>query len=173
MREAHIESFAGSLTGIGATASALIAMICLFALHANPVISFVMIAMSVLASMVTLGFGRSARKKIDEAKTEVTSAWMLVAEALLKMHGRPLTAAELGTAMQTTEADAERLLTLLSVDDKVQSTVTSDAQVRYEAPQQLRVENPLATAETTLAPSLNEDELELAKKIDATAAERK
>lgn len=192
----------GSFTGLGATGFALLAMLCLFALHTNPIFPLVLIAMSVALSIMTATFGRSARKKIDDAKIEVTYAWQLVAEGLLRMHGHK-TAAELAIMMRTTEPDAERLLTLLSVDDKVQSVVTQEAQIRYSVPVQMRVESHMANApttvapsiredlvhapttmapsiraeiggaQTTLAPSLSEDELELARKIDATQVGRK
>jgi hypothetical protein len=172
--QAHFARVGGSLTGLGATGSALLAVIFLFAIHIGAVLPLFLIVMSVVLSMVTLGFGRSARAKIDEAKTSVTSAWELVAEALLKIHGRALTAAELGTMMRTTEPDAERLLTLLSVDDKVQSTVSEDAQIRYEAPQ-MRVEDPRSTAHSVLAEKIEEEVANtvLAEKIAAPTTERK
>jgi hypothetical protein len=180
--QARLARVGGTFTGLGATAIAFLAVLCLFVLHTNPIFSLVMIGLSVFLSVLTLSFGRSARTKIDEAKTEVTQAWQLVAEALLHSHGRALTAAELGTMMRTTEADAERLLTLLSVDDKVRSVVTDDAQLRYSVPAQMRVENPaahapttmapsiraeLGTAQTTLAPSISPEEMDLAQRIDA------
>jgi hypothetical protein len=186
--QARLARVGGTFTGLGATFVALLAMLCLFVLHANPILSLLFIVASVVLSIVTAGFGRSARKKIDDAKTEVTYAWQEVAQALLNVHGHGLTAAELATMMRTTEPDAERLLTLLSVDDKVRSVVTGEAQIRYSLPAQMRVENPIAsapttmapsirhemgTAQTTLAPSLSEDELELARKIDATVEGRK
>lgn len=195
--QARLARVGGSLTGLGATAIAFLVLLALFVVHANPIFSILMIGLSVFLSVLTFSFGRSARAKIDEAKTEVTYAWQLVAEALLHLHGRALTAAELGTMMRTTEADAERVLTLLSVDDKVRSVVSEDAQLRYLVPAQMRVENPVAhapttmapsiraelvtaqttmapsirqelgTAQTTLAPSLSEDELDLVQRIDA------
>jgi hypothetical protein len=176
--QAHVARGVASLTAMGATGSALLAVIFLFALHVAPLFSFFLIVMSVVLSMVTIAFGRSARAKIEEAKMLVTSAWQLVVEALLKINGRPMTAAELGAMMKTTEPDAERLLTLLSVDDKVFSSVGEDAQIRYSGPQQMRVEDPRSVAPTVLAAAIQEEDVAsantvLAEKIVAPTTERK
>ena len=136
---------------MGATGSALLAVIFLFALHVAPLFSLFLIVVSVVLSVTAIAFGKSARSKIDEAKTLVTAAWQLVAEALLRMNERPLTSTELASMMKTTEPDAERLLTLLSVDDKVRSVVTEDAQIRYSIPGQMRVEDLRGHAHTMLS----------------------
>jgi hypothetical protein len=163
--QAHFARGIASFTGLGATGTALLAAIFLFGFHVAPAFSLLLIVMSVVLSMTTIGFSRSARAKIDEAKTQVTSAWELVAEALLKTHDHALTAAELAAMMKTTEPDAERLLTLLSVDDKVRSAITEDAQIRYSVPGQMRVQDPRSVAPTAVAAKIEDEEVASANTV--------
>lgn len=154
VRNAHLISFGATLTAMGATGAALFATLYIFVAHWGGVVPLLLIGVSGVLSLLTIVFGRTARARLDEAKEQVTSAWEAVLEALMRIHDRPLTAAELGSMMNTTEPDAERLLTMLSVDDRVTSAVGEDAQIRYSLPAHLRVENPAATAATVLAPRI-------------------
>ncbi|HEX7667113.1 MAG TPA: hypothetical protein VF407_21430, partial [Polyangiaceae bacterium] len=125
------------------------------------------LVLSLFASMLTIVMGVSARKKIDLAKENVTSAWEAVAELVLRAQRNPITALDLAQTMKTDEGDAERILTLLSVDDRVRAEVTQEAQIRY-APTQLRVDVDKAIPESAeLAAAQSEEQRATAQTVMA------
>ncbi|MGH7280970.1 MAG: hypothetical protein ACRELY_05555, partial [Polyangiaceae bacterium] len=121
---------------------------------------------------MTIAFGANARAKIEDAKAAVSSAWETVAETLMRKLKRPITALDLAAMLKVDEGEADRILTLLSVDDRVHSEVTSEAQVRYSIPgqpfDQVRVDVDNQLSNKTEIASLQEQEAEQERR--ATAA---
>lgn len=135
-----------TFTALGATGFGFLGLLTATAVHVGVVLPLLLLGASVAFAIMTIAFGANARKKIDDAKAAVSSAWETVAEALMRKHRRSVTALDLAAMMKVDESEAERILTLLSVDDRVRGEVTSEAQVRYSVPGQLRVDvdNPLS-----------------------------
>ncbi len=130
MSQARLTRVGASITGIGAAVLGVLAILTGF-LPITHVVPLLLLVLSLVASAFTIVMGSSAQKKVVLAKENVTSAWEAVAEAVMHAQRAPMTALDLAQSMKTDEADAERLLTLLSVDDRVRAEVTNDAQLRY------------------------------------------
>lgn len=158
-----------TMTALAATGFGFLGLVFATAIHVGILLPVVLLGLSGAFAVMTIAFGANARTKIEDAKAAVSSAWEAVAEALMRKHKRAITALDLAAMLKVNEGEAERILTLLSVDDRVRGEVTSDAQVRYSIPGQLRVDvdNPLsnrtdmatlqeqeqrATAQTVMAP---------------------
>ena len=144
--KARLIRVGASFTALGATAFGFLGLLTATVVHLGLVLPLVLLLLSGACALMTIAFGANARKKVDEAKAAVSSAWETVAEALMRKHKRSVTALDLAAMMKVDEAEAERILTLLSVDDRVRGEVTGEAQVRYSVPGQLRVDvdNPLS-----------------------------
>ena len=164
--QARLTRVGATITGLGAAFFGVIAIAIGFA-HFSPLVPFSFLVLSLFASMLTIVMGVSARKKIDLAKENVTSAWEAVAELVLRAQRNPITALDLAQTMKTDEGDAERILTLLSVDDRVRAEVTQEAQIRY-APTQLRVDVDKAIPESAeLAAAQSEEQRATAQTVMA------
>jgi len=75
--------------------------------------------------------GSRSRRHSEEARRLTFEAWESVAQKVVELHGAAITGPELAKRLKTSEADVERMMSFLSVDDRVRIDVGPDAQVRY------------------------------------------
>ena len=86
--------------------------------------------------LVALGLGLAAfaraRARDAEVRAELDEAWRRVAaEVVTAGAGAVITASELARIMRTDEGHAEKLLSALSVDNRVRVELGDDAELRY------------------------------------------
>jgi ribosomal protein S27AE len=92
-------------------------------------------AVAIILFVLTVTYAGRARKKIEDAKRGAFEAWETVAETVLRLHGGNVSTSELAELLGTNEAEAERVMTVLSVDDRVRVDVGKDAELRYRVPE--------------------------------------
>ncbi|WP_394837717.1 hypothetical protein LVJ94_12470 [Pendulispora rubella] len=90
----------------------------------------VLLVAAVAGIVMGIVYGRRAHGKREEAKKSTFEAWESVAEALLKVRGSEATAEQIAREMRTTVADVERMMSFLSVDNRVR-IVVKDTELVY------------------------------------------
>ncbi len=121
-------SAATIIFGIVATIMSLIA---LAILPASLVGKVIVIALAVLPLVLALRSRSKASKARAIANEAHHRAWMAAAEEIARRSGRGVTPAELGKRLGLDDAEADRLLTALAVQDRTRIDVGDDAEVRY------------------------------------------
>jgi ribosomal protein S27AE len=116
---------------VGTLVAALGTVLATLSIAVGVVLASAAIVMFVLAVM----YGRRAKRKVDDATRSALGAWEAVAEALLRLHGGDLSSKEMARLLGTNEAEAERVMTVLAVDDRVRVDVGKDAELRYRVPE--------------------------------------
>ncbi|WP_394848226.1 hypothetical protein LZC95_12255 [Pendulispora brunnea] len=120
----RIASIGLSLTG------ALLAALGVALGAASVAVGAVLLAAAVAAIAAAIVYGRRAHAKREEAKKSTFDAWESVAEALLKVRGSEATAEQIAREMRTTVEDVERMMSFLSVDNRVR-IVVKDTELVY------------------------------------------
>jgi len=97
-------------------------------------VALVLIAFAVAALTAGITYVRRANKQREEAKKAVFEAWESVAESLLQAragaNGGEVTGEQIAREMHTSVEDVERMMSFLSVDDRVR-IVVKDAELVY------------------------------------------
>lgn len=117
-------------TGLGLT-GAIVAAIGAVFVGAHAVVGLVVLGTALAFIIFAMRFAGNARRELTNAKLAVFAAWGMVGEALLRLNGGQLTAKEIAAMMQTTEGDAERMMTVLTTDSRVRVDLGDDAELRY------------------------------------------
>ena len=149
LRSAHLAAkrafgWRMAATGLGLT-GAIVAALGLIFTGAHAVVGLFILGVALAFIVFAMRFAASARRELTSAKLGVFAAWGMVGEALLRLNGQ-LTAKEIAALMQTTEGDAERMMTVLSADSRVRVDLGDDADLRYR----------VMSGEADLAPALDE-----------------
>ena len=100
---------------------------------ASVTVTMVLLAVAIGAFIPAVALARRARRLSNEALRGVFVAWESAAEAVVRAEARAgttVSGAELARRLGTTEADVERMMTLLTVDDRVRIDV-KDAEILY------------------------------------------
>ena len=135
-------------TGLGLT-GAIVAAIGLIFTGAHAVVGLIILGIALAFIVFAMRFAANARRELTNAKLAAFAAWGMVGEALLRLNGGQLTAKEIAAMMQTTEGDAERMMTILSADSRVRVDLGDDAELRYRV-------TSVESGEPDLAPALAE-----------------
>jgi hypothetical protein len=130
MREAAFKLGSASVGGFGLL-SLLISLVVLGLV--SPGLFATLASLLVVAVPFAVAFfaWRRAQRHAKEIEHSLDDAWALVASDLLRQRGTELTAAELATAMRSSEQQAELVLARLNVDDLVRARVTEDGEIAY------------------------------------------
>ncbi|MDB4993170.1 MAG: hypothetical protein JWM74_602 [Myxococcaceae bacterium] len=121
-------------TGLGLTGT-LVAALSAALVTLSVAVGVVLAAAAVILFVLTVKYARRARKSIEDAKRGAFEAWETVAETVLRLHGGNVSTSELAALLGTNEAETERVMTVLSVDDRVRVDVGKDAELRYRVPE--------------------------------------
>ncbi len=121
-------------TGLGLTGT-LVAALSAALVTLSMAVGIALAAAAVILFVLTVTYARRAKKSIEDAKRGAFEAWETVAETVLRLHGGNVSTTELATLLGTNEAEAERVMTVLSVDDRVRVDVGKDAELRYRVPE--------------------------------------
>lgn len=117
-------------SGLGLTGALVAGLGTIFAGN-HVVVGVVILAVALALIIAAMQFAGNARKELTNAKLATFEAWGMVGEALLRLHGGQLSAKEIAALMQTTEGDAERMMTVLTTDSRVRVDLGDDAELRY------------------------------------------
>lgn len=155
LRRAHLSAkrafgWRMAATGLGLTGAIVAAIGTIFA-GAHAVVGLVILGAALAFIVFAMRFAGNARRELTSAKLAAFDAWGMVGETLLRLNGGQLTAKEIAVMMQTTEADAERMMTVLATDSRVRVDLGDDAELRYRV-------TSLESGEADLAPALGLDE---------------
>lgn len=119
-------------TALGACGT-LVALLGAALAAASIPVAVALLALTVGLFAPAIVFARRARRLSNDALRQVFVAWESAAYALVHAEARDgnvPSGAELAKGLGTTEADVERMMTLLNVDDRVRIEV-KDAEIRY------------------------------------------
>lgn len=117
-------------SGMGLTGALVAALGTIFA-GSHVVVGLVVLGVALAFIIFAMRFAGNARAELTNAKLATFEAWGMVGEALLRLHGGQLSAKEIAALMQTTEGDAERMMTVLTTDSRVRVDLGDDAELRY------------------------------------------
>ncbi|HWL86470.1 MAG TPA: hypothetical protein VNO21_11745 [Polyangiaceae bacterium] len=131
-------------------------------------VALALMAVAAVALVTGIVYVRRANRKHDEAKRATFEAWESVAEALLVARGREVTAQQIAKEMHTSTADVERMMSFLSVDDRVR-IVVKDTDLVYAASNVAT--NTMALEDTETANVEAERQMLESEEHDADAAD--
>ena len=129
---ARKQAFVARLAAIGlALTGTLTAALGLLLTLASTVVGLMILATAAALLVASVMIGARSRRQSEQARRLTFEAWESIAEKVVELHGGTLTGPELAKKLHTTEADVERMMSFLSVDDRVRIDVGPDAEVRY------------------------------------------
>ena len=119
-------------------------------------VAVVLLVAAVAGIAAAIVYGRRAHAKREEAKKGTFEAWESVAEALLNVRGNEVTAEQIAREMRTTVEDVERMMSFLSVDNRVR-IVVKDTELVYTSETQALMERESEEEDVDAAHSAGAD----------------
>lgn len=156
------------VTMITAGAAVLVAALGLLAADVHVALAPLLVVVSLVALGLSIWSTMRGASSRRDARTSHTIAWQHVAMRHLERESAAQTTHELARALAISEPEAERLVTLLAVDDRVSATSDGRGEIFY-APIASKVRVP-EDASAPVAAEADNDDAPAADALDADAA---